>query len=111
MTVSNYISLGIGYLIGTQSTARFDDKIYKSLKEREGKVTRQPEFRLPLLIPGLILVPTGILWYRWNAQAHLHWIMPNLGLVMFGLGMNVATQCTQSYGVDTYPLYAAGGAD
>ena len=33
--------------------------------------------------------------------------MPNVGLVIFGLGMKMATQWTQYYGVDTYPLYSA----
>ena len=106
----NYISLGIGYLVGTQSTARLNDRIYKYLKQRDGKVVGRPEFRLPLLIPGSILVPVGILWYGWSAQAYLHWIMPNIGLVIFGIGMKIATQCTQSYGVDTYPLYAASAS-
>ena len=103
----NYISLGIGYLVGTQSTGRLNDRIYKSLKKRNGKGVGQPEFRLPLLIPGSVLVPTGIFWDGWSAQTHLHWIMPNIGLVIFELGMKMATQCTQSYGVDTYPLYSA----
>lgn len=58
----NYISLGIGYLIGTQSTARINDTIYKILKKRSGKEVGRPESRLPLLVPGAILVPVGLLW-------------------------------------------------
>ncbi|KAL8832154.1 MAG: hypothetical protein Q9191_000427 [Dirinaria sp. TL-2023a] len=103
----NYISLGIGYLIGTQSTARINDVIYQLLKERRGEGVGRPEFRLPLLVPGSIFVPLGIFCYGWSAQAHLHWIIPNVGLAIFGVGMKVATQCTQTYAVDTYPLYAA----
>ena len=106
----NYLSLGIGYLIGTQSTARLNDMIYKLLKERSGENSGRPEYRLPLLVPGSILVPTGIFWYGWSAQARLHWIMPNLGLMIFGAGMKIATQCTQTYAVDTYTLYAASAA-
>ena len=103
----NYISLGLGELIGTQSTARLNDTIYKMLKERNGKAVGRPEFRLPLLIPGAILVPVGLLWYGWSAQKHLHWIMPNIGLAIFAVGMKIASQCTQTYAVDTYTLYAA----
>ena len=103
----NYISLGVGYLIGTQSTARLNDTIYKILKKKSGKDVGRPEFRLPLLVPGTILVPVGLLWYGWSAQAHAHWIVPNIGMAIFGVGMKIATQCTQTYGVDTYPLYAA----
>lgn len=103
----NYISLGVGYLFGTQSTARINDVIYQLLKEKIGKGIGRPEFRLPLLVPGSILVPVGIFCYGWSAQAHLHWIVPNVGLTIFGVGMKIATQCTQTYAVDTYPLYAA----
>lgn len=106
----NYISLGIGYLIGTQSTARINDTIYKILKKRSGKEVGRPEFRLPLLVPGAILVPVGLLWYGWSAQAHVHWIMPNLGIAIFGVGLKIATQCTQTYAVDTYTLYAASAS-
>ena len=80
----NYISLGLGELIGTQSTARLNDTIYKLLKERNSKAVGRPEFRLPLLIPGAILV-----WYGWSAQKHLPWIMPNIGLAIFAVGMKL----------------------
>ena len=103
----NYISLGLGEIIGTQSTARLNDTIYRILKERNGKAVGRPEFRLPLLVPGAFLVPVGLVWYGWSAQKHLHWIMPNIGIAIFGVGMKIASQCTQTYAVDTYPLYAA----
>ena len=103
----NYISLGVGYLVGTQSTARLNDTIYKNLKKRSRKDVGRPEFRLPLLVPGAILVPLGLIWYGWSAEAHVHWIMPNIGIAIFGVGMKMATQCMQTYAVDTYTLYAA----
>ncbi|KAG7010151.1 hypothetical protein G7Y79_00001g004230 [Physcia stellaris] len=108
----NYISLGIGYLIGTQATARLNDQIYQSLRNRPQprNPQKQQKFRLPLLVPGSVLVPAGIFWYGWSAQAHLHWTMPNIGILIFGIGMKIATQCTQAYLVDTYTLYAASAS-
>ncbi len=103
----NYISLGVGYLVGAQSTARLNDTIYKILKRRSGQDVGRPEFRLPLLTPGAMLVPVGLLWYGWSAQAHIHWIMPNNGIAIFGVRMKIAAQCMQTYAVDTYTLYAA----
>lgn len=50
----NYISLGIGFFIGAQSTARMNDKIYVKLKQRNNNIGR-PEFRVPLMIPGALL--------------------------------------------------------
>ncbi len=57
----NYISLGVGYLLGAQSTARLNDTIYKILKRRSGQDVDRPDFRLPLLTPGAILVPVRLL--------------------------------------------------
>ena len=97
-------------MIGTQSTARLNDKIYKGLKKRTSKDAGRPEFRLPLMIPGSILVPAGLFWYGWSAQARLHWIMPNLGIALFGMGVKISTQCMQTYALDAYTKHAASAA-
>ncbi|MCJ1282612.1 hypothetical protein MMC26_001937 [Xylographa opegraphella] len=95
---------------GMQSTARLNDAIYKRLKEKSESGLGQPEFRLPLMIPGGILLRLGLLWYGWSAQAHVHWIMPNIGIAIFGMGVKIGTQCTQTYAVDAYTLYAASAS-
>ena len=103
----NYTALGVGYILGTQATAHLNDHIYKTLTKRSKKKLGRPEFRLPLLIPSSVLVPAGLLWYGWSAQNQLHWIMPNIGIAIFGIGVKIATQCSQMYAIDTYTLYAA----
>ena len=103
----NYISIGFGFIIGAQSTARANDVIYKYLKARDINKLGRPEFRLPLLIPSSVLVPGGLFWYGWSAQKNLHWIMPNVGIAIYGIGVKIGTQCIQTYVVDAYPLYIA----
>lgn len=104
----NYISLGVGFFIGAQSTARFNDRIYRHLKKKRNGVG-QPEFRVPGMVPGALLVPIGLFWYGWSAQAHVHWIMPNIGAAIFSAGIIIGFQCIQTYIVDSYTLYAASG--
>ena len=82
------------------------DQIYARLKHRNGGVGR-PEFRIPLLIPGALLVFIGFFWYGWSIQSRLHWIMPNTGALIFGSGIIISMQCTTSYIVDAYSIYAA----
>ncbi|TVY36266.1 Efflux pump [Lachnellula subtilissima] len=96
----NYISLGVGFFIGTQVCAPLQDRIYRALKKRNNGVGK-PEFRVPLMIPGALLVPIGLFWYGWSAQAHTHWIVPNIGAAFFAAG------CIQTYIVDAYTRYAA----
>lgn len=102
----NYISLGVGFFLGSQITARMNDKIYKNLKKKnngEGK----PEFRVPMMPIGAALVPAGLFVYGWTAQYKTHWIGPNIGACMFAAGTIIGFQCIQTYIVDSYTRYAA----
>ncbi|MCJ1398523.1 hypothetical protein MMC11_001723 [Xylographa trunciseda] len=104
------LSLGARYLAGMQSPARLHDAIYKRLTHRSDPKLGRAEFRLPLPLPGGILLPVGLLWYGWSADARLHWIMPNIGLAVFGIGLKTGTQCTLAYAVHACTLYAASAS-
>ncbi|OLN95779.1 putative transporter C1529.01-like protein 1 [Colletotrichum chlorophyti] len=105
----NYISLGLGFFLGAQTCAPLQDRIYAALKRRyvpDGGPGR-PEFRVPMMVPGALLVPTGLLIYGWTAQRHTHWIGPNIGATLFSAGVIIGFQCIQGFLVDTYTLNAA----
>lgn len=106
----NYLSLAIGYILGTQSCSRLIDIVYKRLKRTRGNGIGQPEFRLPLLLPGALMVPIGLVWYGWSAQKQLSWAMPDAGAVIFAAGIKYGLQCTQLYALDVYPTYAASAS-
>lgn len=102
----NYISLGLGLTLGIQVAAPFVDRIYVRLKARNDGVGR-PEFRVPLMLPASALTVAGIFIYGWTAQAHTHWIGPNIGILLFGAGTIISFQCNQTYVIDAYTRYAA----
>ncbi|PKX96030.1 putative phenol monooxygenase [Aspergillus novofumigatus IBT 16806] len=102
----NYISLGLGFWLGSQICAPLNDRIYRRLKARNNNVGR-PEFRVPLLVVGAFLTPVGLFIYGWTAQFRRHWIAPNIGACLFGAGNIIAFQCIQTYMVDTYTRFAA----
>lgn len=66
-----------------------------------------PEYRLPLLVPFSLFIPVGLLMYGWSAQARVHWIVPNIGCVVFAMGLIVCFNCAQAYVIDTYTTYSA----
>lgn len=103
----NYISLGIGFFIGAPVCGKASDTVYKKLKEKAPNKQGQPEFRMPLVIATSFLVPIGLCIYGWSAQAHTHWIVPNIGAFIFGIGTIAAFQCVTTYLVDTYMRFAA----
>jgi len=101
----NYISTGIGFTLGSQVGGPFNNWIYKRLKA--SKSTGMPEYRIALMLPGSILIPTGLLIYGWTGQLHTHWIAPNIGIVIFCTGLIMCFQGIQTYTIDAYPRYAA----
>ena len=102
----NYISLALGLLIGCQIAGPLIDIVYRRLKYRNNGEGR-PEFRIPLMAPGAILLPCGIFLYGWSAQYHTHWIVPNIGTALFGAGVVIGFQCIQTYLIDGYTMFAA----
>jgi hypothetical protein len=87
----NYISLGIGFFLGTQVSAPLQDRIYAALKRRYPGPGR-PEYRVPMMLPGAFLVPTGLLIYGWTAEYKTHWIGPNIGACLLAAGIIIGFQ-------------------
>lgn len=102
----NYISLGLGFFLGTQICAPLNDKFYRRLKAKNGGVGKS-EYRIPLMVPGALLIPIGLFIYGWTAQYKTHWIGPNIGAAIFAAGTIMVFQCCQTYIVDAYTRYAA----
>lgn len=74
---------------------------------RLGNGEGRPEFRLPLLFVGMLLIPIGLFLFGWSAQARAHWVLPLLGAAIFSCGMQIAYVSIQVYTVDTFRTYAA----
>ncbi len=104
----NYIALGLGFIIGAQINARASDKVYIHLKKKNGGTSR-PEFRVPSMFVGSVLIPIGFFWYGWSVQTHQYWLMPDVGIAIFAAGAIVCLQCMQAYIIDSYSHFAASG--
>ncbi|KAE8146764.1 FAD binding domain-containing protein [Aspergillus avenaceus] len=103
----NYLSQGIGYLLGAQVTAHLTDRIYSALTTHYTLAQGTPELRLPLLFLAALLNPLGLLLYGWSAEYTTHWILPNIGAAVLAAGNIIALQGVQSYLVDAYTVFAA----
>ncbi|UKZ91169.1 uncharacterized protein TrAFT101_006163 [Trichoderma asperellum] len=102
----NYLSIAIGSFAGLILNFFFIDRIYRSLKTKNNGIGR-PEFRMPTMFIGSIMVSIGLFWYGWSVQARLHWIMPNIGVAICSAGTMGCLQGMQTYIVDSYPTYSA----
>ncbi|KAI1392972.1 MFS general substrate transporter [Hypoxylon trugodes] len=105
----NYIALVIGYTIAAQVGGRVMDRLWAYLKAKAGNNTA-PEYRVPLMVPGAILIPLGLLFYGWTAERQLHWIVPDIGIAILGCGIINNTQSLQAYVMDAYSQYVASAS-
>ncbi|KAF4998357.1 hypothetical protein FGRMN_3237 [Fusarium graminum] len=62
------------------------------------------------LVPALIAAfgPTiGLFIFAWTARASIHWIVPTIGITIYGFTVFIVMQCIFVYIPLSYPMYAA----
>ena len=99
-----FLGIGVGSLLGLFTFGLVSDKLVKRMS---AKGEMKPEYRLPPLIPGSLVIPIGLFWYGWTAQTHQHWILPIIGTMWVGLGLLATFMPIQTYMVDAFTIYAA----
>lgn len=99
-----YLGFGAGQFIGLFAFGFFSDSFLRRLA-KGGEM--KPEYRLPLIWPGAILIPVGLFVYGWSAHFLVHWIVPIIGTTILGIGLIMAFMPIGTYLVDAYTAYAA----
>ncbi|KAI9687389.1 MAG: hypothetical protein M1820_010485 [Bogoriella megaspora] len=100
----HYFALTIGEMLGAQIGAHVTDWAWRRLQTRG---SRGPEDRLPLIIPGTLIVPTGLLLFGWAAEKKFFWLVVDLGGVLYGIGSMLSGQVVSAYVIDTYGQYSS----
>ncbi|KAM0563737.1 hypothetical protein ACHAPJ_001469 [Fusarium lateritium] len=65
------------------------------------------EFRLVPALPASIGPTIGLFLFAWTARASIHWIVPTIGITIYGATVFVVMQCIFVYIPLSYPMYAA----
>ena len=99
-----YLGIGIGMFVGLGIFGTLSDRI---LKAKAGSGEMKPEYRLPPMFPGSVVIPIGLFLYGWSAEYRTHWIVPITGTSFVGLGLIGTFMPVQTYLVDAFTLYAA----
>ncbi|KAI1311415.1 major facilitator superfamily domain-containing protein [Xylaria venustula] len=110
----HYIAISVGITLATQGGGRAMDWIYQQLRQRDGVRSPggnlpkgKPEYRVPYMIPGILLMPSGLFWYGWSAQCHYHWIVVDIGAAVFTMGSFIYSQALTAYILDEFREYGA----
>lgn len=99
-----FMGIGIGSLIGQFMFTYFGNRaVDKHIKRGDFK----PEHRLYTMCVGGFALPIGLFWYGWSVQLRVHWIVPNLGTGLVGVGLNMILMPATTYLVDVFTVHAA----
>lgn len=66
-----------------------------------------PEARMWMARYGALLLPISLFWFAWTSYPSIHWIVPIIASVFFGLGIYIVILSFLSYVVDSYQTYSA----
>ncbi|ROW17581.1 hypothetical protein VPNG_00758 [Cytospora leucostoma] len=106
----HYIAISVGTTIATQAGGPSMDYIFRRLKARSRDGSTTPEFRVPYLVPGVVLVPAGLFWYGWAAETGMHWAMVDAGVVVSVCGNFILSQGMLAYLLDEFHHAASANA-
>ncbi|KAH7327185.1 major facilitator superfamily transporter [Rhexocercosporidium sp. MPI-PUGE-AT-0058] len=102
----HYIAIALGSTIGSQVTGPCIDVVWAHLKAKNNGAT-SPEYRVPMMVPGILIMPFGIFLYGWAIEHHLHWIVVDIGAVLMSGGMMSSSSAMFSYLIDEFAQHSA----
>ncbi|KAL2206567.1 MFS general substrate transporter [Sarocladium strictum] len=65
------------------------------------------ESRLIPALPAAFGPTIGLFLFAWTARASIHWIVPTIGITIYGATVFIVMQCIFIYIPLSYPMYAA----
>lgn len=101
-----YLGPGLGFLAAVWFLVPKIDTIYNHLA-RQNNGEAEPEYRLPLANVGAVLIPSSLFIFAWTVQYKVHFAVPLVTTVFFGLGMITILNTCQNYYIDSFQKYAA----
>ena len=87
----------------------YDHILQRAKKANASWASIEEYRRLPLACLGGPLYVISLFWLGWTASPHVHWIVPMLAGVPFGMGFLLIFMALLNYITDAYEVYAASG--
>ncbi|KEF54431.1 uncharacterized protein A1O9_09598 [Exophiala aquamarina CBS 119918] len=106
----SFVGLLIGMILGISSDPLWQRNYRRLIRNNErntGELKSEPEFRLAPAIVGAWWCVAGLFWFGWSIYSHVHWIVPELAIAVFGFGLILVFSGVFTFLVEAFPLYAA----
>ena len=95
----------VGVCVSSPAVFIYSDKYYLPRLIKRGKVL--PEDRLPPMMAGSIILPTGLFWFAWTSKESVSWVAQVVSTTFIGAGIMLIFTCGIAFIVD---IYLAGSA-
>ena len=102
----SFLGMMIGQILGCAYSV-LDDGRYKKVADRTPYGRPPPESRLIPAMVGAVTLPIGLFWFAWTNFPRIHWIVCEIGTVLFGFSHVSIFLSVVNYLVDGYTIYAA----
>jgi hypothetical protein len=84
------------------------DSVPRRAKRGNARWSSVEEYRrLPLACIGGPLYVISLFWLGWTSSPHIHWIVPMLAGIPFGIGFMLIFMALLNYLTDAYEIFAA----
>ena len=107
ITGLTFLPIGIGAILCTFIFVWYDSYLAKAQKRNAPWAAIEEYRRLPLACIGGPLYVVGLFWLGWSAKSDVHWIVPVLSGIPFGLGFLLIFAAMLNYLTDAYKTFAA----
>ncbi|KAI9754803.1 MAG: hypothetical protein M4579_004528 [Chaenotheca gracillima] len=102
-----FLPIGVGAFIACGLFVWYDS-ILQQAKQRRAPWAMSEEYRrLPLACVGGPIFSISLFWLGWSARADVHWIVPMLAGIPFGIGFLLIFMAFLNYLTDAYETFAA----
>lgn len=102
-----FLSISIGAVIATFGFIYFDHILQHAKDNNKPWTEREESRRLPLAFIGGPLIVLAMFWLGWSSRAEVHWVVPFLAGVPFGMGFLLIFMALLNYLADAYQIFAA----
>lgn len=102
-----FLPIGLGVMVSGPIFYWWDARLIRARKQNAAWVRKEEYRRLPLACVGGPLYVISLLWLGWTARQSVHWIVPTLSGITFGIGFLLIFMALLNYLVDAYETFAA----
>ena len=102
-----FLPIVIGAVIAFGIFVWYDNVLQRAQKANADWAAIEEYRRLPLACLGGPLYAISLFWLGWSATPQVHWIVPMLAGVPFGIGFLLIFMALLNYITDAYEVYAA----